>query len=522
MRQDGTSCRPPAATRRPAARRTQRCTVVAVIVTVLLSGCSLDIGGSDSDRGNLTQLDGSSTPWRDCAGRAEDVLGGVPPGVTFSCAKLRVPRDWADPDGEQLLISLLRMRNNDQEDRVGSLLVNPGGPGASGIEFGIQSALFLPQALQQRFDIIGFDPRGVGASAPVRCVSDEYKDADAAEDPDPDPTEFAEQIDAAARVADTCADRYGENLKHYSTEATARDMDAIRRAVGDAKLNYLGYSYGTLLGSVYAHMFPTKIRAMVLDGAVDPRQDDIATSEQQARGFEQAFDAFAANCRNRGSECSLGSDPRARMQQILRQVREAPVPADGERFATEGIVVFAAIAALYNPARWPTLETALDDVQDGQASGVMGLVDEYNGRGANGNYDNSIDAQLAISCTDEQTSPDPERIAELQREWDERYPLFGSVLALSLQGCSRWEAPRDPYEVGEAAGAPPIVVIGTTGDPATPYRNTKQLAELLGSGTVLTWQGEGHTAYPQSGCIIDAVHDYLIELRVPDAGTRCS
>jgi len=493
-----------------------------MIVTVLLSGCSADIWDSGEDLGALTQLDGSSTPWRDCAGRAEDILGGVPSGVRFSCAKLRVPRDWAQPDGDQLSVSLLRMRNTDQRERIGSLLINPGGPGGSGIEFAAQSALFLPRTLQQRFDIIGFDPRGVGESTPVRCISDEYKDADAAEDPDPDPTEFAEQIEGAARVADTCAARYGEDLKSYNTEATARDMDAIRRAVGDAKLNYLGYSYGTLLGSVYAHLFPTKIRAMVLDGAVDPSQDSVAASEQQAEGFEKAFDAFGANCVRRGSGCPLGSNPRARMQQILQQVRENPVPTNDDRFATEGIVIFAAVAALYSPERWSALATALDDVQDGKASGVMALVDEYTGRDDNGRYDNSVDAQLTITCTDQATSPNPEQIATLQQEWEPRYPLFGTALALSLQGCSRWQAARDPYEVGEAADAPPIVVVGTTGDPATPYENTAKLAKLLGSGVVLTWQGEGHTAYPQSRCIVDAVNNYLFELRVPDAGTRCT
>ncbi len=522
MRQDGTRCCLSAAARHGAAPRNRRGTIVAVIVAVLLSGCSLDLWNSNEELGTLTQLDGSTTPWRDCVGRAEDILDGVPPGVTFSCAKLRVPRNWSQPDGDQLFISLLRMRNTDQRDRIGSLLINPGGPGGSGIELAAQSALFLPRALQQRFDIVGFDPRGVGESAPVRCISDEFKDTDAAEDPNPDTAEFAEQIAGAAAVAGTCAQRYGENLKYYSTDQTARDLDAIRGAVGDSKLNYLGYSYGTLLGSVYAHMFPTKIRAMVLDGAVDPRQDSVAATEQQADGFEKAFDAFAENCRRRGSGCPLGADPRMRLQQILQQVRENPVPTDDDRFATEGIVVFATLAALYSSERWTTLETALNDVQHGKASGVMQLVDEYTGRGDNGHYDNSVDAQLAINCTDEKTSPSPDRIAALQQEWEPRYPLFGSALALSLQGCSRWEAPRDPFEVGEAAGAPPIVVVGTTGDPATPYGNTEKLAKLLGSGVVLTWQGEGHTAYPQNSCIVDAVNNYLFTLRVPDTGTRCT
>jgi pimeloyl-ACP methyl ester carboxylesterase len=298
-------------------------------------------------------------------------------------------------------------------------------------------------------------------------------------------------------------------------------MDAIRRAVGDDKTTYLGYSYGTLLGAVYAHLFPRRIRAAVLDGAVDPTADSVQSSERQAGGFERAFDDYAADCRARGAGCAIGPDPRATVTRLLERADAHPIPSRDGRPVTEGHVVLAVISALYTQAQWTTLTRALADAEAGHGDRVLALADEYNQRRPDGTYSNLIDANTAVNCADEADRPTLAQVRRLQRTWGARYPLFGAPLAMSLIGCAVWPAKPDPYPVGPARGAPPIVVVGTTGDPATPYENTPKLARLLGTGVVLTWEGEGHTAYPQTRCVVTAVDAYLVDLRVPPDGKRC-
>jgi pimeloyl-ACP methyl ester carboxylesterase len=308
-----------------------------------------------------------------------------------------------------------------------------------------------------------------------------------------------------------------------NTEQTARDMDAIRAAVGDDKLTYLGYSYGTLIGSVYATLFPEKVRALVLDGAVDPRQDSVVASESQAGGFEQAFDSFAADCKRRGTGCPIGPDARKTVTALVNATRSKPVPGkDGDkRAATAGYTLLAVVSALYSQEQWKDLATALSQLRDGDPTKVFALADAYNERGPDGKYSNQIDAHLAVSCTDEENSPKADRIRALQQDWHSKYPLFGGALALSLLGCTDWPAKRDPYPTGAAKGSPPIVVVGTIGDPATPYESAQKLAAQLGTGRLLTWDGEGHTAYPQTACIRDAVDGYLLRAEPPPAGKKC-
>jgi pimeloyl-ACP methyl ester carboxylesterase len=523
MERDVTLVKLPTASRTFRRHRLRGLLGLCLSAVLLTSGCSINIWGADEDRGTLRQLDGSTSPWRDCAGEAKRIGGGKAPGVSFSCAKLRVPQDWTHPNEKTFSVALMRARKQHQSNRIGSLLVNPGGPGASGIELAAQAPLFLPQALQERFDIVGFDPRGVGESSPVRCISDKAKDTQIVEDPTPGQAGLAEQSKTATDIAKQCRDKYGDTLRYYSTEQTARDMDAIRSAMGDAKLNYLGYSYGTLLGSVYAKLFGPNIRSMVLDGPIDPNLNNVETSRQQAAAFEKAFDAFANNCRQRGKDCKSGTNPRATMQRVIAKSNTDPARDSDGRRATEGVVVSAAISALYTQERWGQLDSALHDLDTGRkADSAFSLVDEYFGRKQSGKYDNSTDAELTVTCTDDPNPPSAGRINQLRTQWQREYPVFGATLASSLLGCSTWQGGHDPYETGQATGAPPIVVVGTTGDPATPYANAARLAQLLGTGTVLTWQGEGHTAYPQVGCITNAVNDYLISLRVPENGARCS
>jgi pimeloyl-ACP methyl ester carboxylesterase len=513
----------------------------AVAATLLVSGCSLFSSSGDT-HGTTAAKAGSSAPsgpagvWRSCPEVASALVGSAGNNNTYECTTIKVPRDWsakgaaagtnATP-GSTFDISLIRVRAKNQANRIGSLVVNPGGPGGSGVDLAVYLSVGaakggLPDDVTRRFDIVGFDPRGVGQSTPVKCISD--SDMDATFGYDPDPTSQADYDGLVAlnkRIADGCAAKYGNTLSLFSTEQAAHDMDAVRAAVGDPKMTYLGYSYGTLLGATYAQLFPKNIRALVLDGAVDPKQDAIASSESQAKGFELAFNNFATWCKSNRSKCPIAPDARAAVTSALDKARSSPVRGSGGREATAGWIFYAVVSSLYTESGWQQLASAIDKLQAGDPSSVFELADAYAERGSNGKYSNLFDANAAVNCADEATKPSVTQVRQLQNQWRQKYPLFGASLAVGLLTCTQWPGKADPYPTGAATGAPPIVVVGTTGDPATPYEQTPKLANMLGVGVVLTWQGEGHTAYPQTRCITNAVNRYLIDLTVPAKGTTC-
>jgi pimeloyl-ACP methyl ester carboxylesterase len=422
---------------------------------------------------------------------------------------------------------MVRIRSRTQQDRIGSLLVNPGGPGVSGIDTAVylsfgQQFGGLPKEVTDRFDIVGFDPRGVGRSSAVKCISGTDQDESFAVVPDPvSQAQFDEVAALTKKIADGCGKKYGDQLVTFSTEQAAHDMDAIRAAVGDPKLTYLGFSYGTLLGATYAQLYPSKVRALVLDGAVDPEQGLVAGSESQAKGFERAFTNFTKWCGRTPAQCPIAPDARGAVTDALAKADVSPVKGDDGRDATSGWIFVAVVSSLYTESGWKTLAEAVDDLQAGDATGVFDLADQYADRKSGGTYTNKFDANLAVNCADTEDAPTVERIRQLQGEWRKKYPLFGAPLAIGMMACTYWPGNRDPYPVGPATGSPPIVVVGTTGDPATPYENTARLASMLGTGQVLTWEGEGHTAYPSTTCIVKAVDTYLIDLTVPKDGLRC-
>jgi pimeloyl-ACP methyl ester carboxylesterase len=517
--------------------RTSRLVIgLLAAVVVATAGCTLPVLAPNDSGAPATGAHGSPAPavpgtqasWTPCPDVPRDLVGRAAAGMSYDCASVAVPRDWAAPKtGETYEVAMIRIRSRTQQNRIGSLLINPGGPGGSGIDLSVylsfgQQLGGLPTAITDRFDLVGFDPRGVGRSDPIKCISNADQDATFAADPDPvSQAEFDQVVALNKRVAEDCGKKYGDQLPLFSTEQAARDMDAIRAAVGDPKMSYLGFSYGTLLGATYAQLFPKNVRALVLDGAVNPKQDYVSGSESQAVGFERAFTNFSTWCKATPAECPIAPDARGAVTDALAKAEHAPVKADDGRSATPGWIFISVISSLYTEDGWQKLAEAIDGLQTGDAEGVFDLADAYAERKPDGSYSNLFDANLAVNCADTASAPSIAQIRQLQTQWRKKYPLFGAALAVGMMPCTFWPGKRDPYPAGAAVGAPPIVVVGTTGDPATPYENTAQLAGMLGTGHVLTWEGEGHTAYPSTPCIVTAVDSYLIDLTVPKQGLRC-
>jgi pimeloyl-ACP methyl ester carboxylesterase len=467
--------------------------------------------------------------WTDCTTQIAPLIAeqpGADRDLSFECGRTTVPIDHDQPEGETLPLFLVRATLGERTEQTGHLLVNPGGPGGSGADAAIGLALTLPEPVLQQFSLVGFDPRGVGLSTPVECIPPDLKEEMFSTEPRPT---TAEEIDAAfdlaERVATGCEEEYGEALGIFNTVDTARDMDRLREALGEEQLTYLGYSYGTTLGSTYAELFPENVRALVLDAAVDPDSDPVADAEGQAAGFEGAFEAFAAGCRDLRAGCPFGR-PRIQLEELLTAAEQQPIPSSEEgeqRRATPGVIITAVVSALYDQESWPQLSQALDAARGGDAAGVFSLADSYTGRLEDGTYSNLFDANYAINCadTDPEQLPTEEEIRTLAAEWSEEYPLFGAGSAVALYNCSVWDAPRTPLPERDAEGSAPILVIGTEGDPATPLEGAVDMAGQLESAVLLTWEGEGHTAYPKTDCVTRTVNAYLLEGTAPQADLTC-
>ena len=453
------------------------------------------------------------------------ITGSRASKMSFGCGKIAVPLSYAAPHGATIQLFVVKVHYSAQRpaDRIGSLLVNPGGPGGSGVDLAASLVNELSTDVFAHFDVIGFDPRGVGLSSPLNCISDQQKDRIAAEDPDVrTPAGRAQARSTSTAVVSQCAKKYGKALADFNTVETARDLDRIRAAVGDTKLNYLGYSYGTRLGAVYAHLFPSRIRVAVLDGAVDPVAPELTVDEAQARAFEAAFDQFAADCRARPA-CAVLGNPRTVATGLVAAADRDPIGSSlptEKRRATGGIVTTAVVSALYDQADWASLGQALIAARSGDAKGLFALADQYNQRDpTTGHYANILDANIAVNCNDSQLTITDALVARVAGSWIAKYPLFGKNAAASLYSCYSWPASGYPLPPVSAPGAPPILVIGTVHDPATPYPAANSLAAALGTGVELTWDGEGHTAYPRTACVSAKVNSYLINATVPSTST---
>ncbi|MFL0412168.1 alpha/beta hydrolase [Microbacterium paludicola] len=504
---------------------------VAILLTgaLALSGCLYaQIPPSVEGGPCVTQPEVGADVASDLRPFYEQELEWADCGNGMETTTVTAPLDWNDPSAGEIELELVRQPATGG-DSLGSLLINPGGPGASGYDFVAESVDFaVSEQLQERYDIIGFDPRGVGRSTPVTCLDTAGMDDflyDLPQHPRGTPEWEEELVAENQRFADACEQNSGGILEFITTDQAARDMDLIRGVLGDEKLTYLGYSYGTFLGATYAKLFPDRVGRLVLDGAIDPSVSGTDVGITQGIGFERALRTYMQSCLD-GEGCPFdGTVDQAMgdLSALLAAVDRSPLPAPDDRQLGADTLVTAIVAALYAPENWTYLTQALSEALQGDPTTAFMLADFYNGR-ENGEYaDNSSEAFQAYNCMDYP-------VAQSQEAEDAASALLekeAPTIAPYWEGpgvCEVW--PHEPTGVREkiaASGAAPIVVIGTTGDPATPYDWAVSLADQLSSGVLVTYEGEGHTAYNgQSDCVDQAVDAYFLEGTVPQDGLRCA
>ncbi len=525
--------------------------LTAVLVTVLaLGGCA---AGAAGDR-QPADAAGSSPG----AQRAGGPTGPVPTGLeryygqdlvwggcqefattertqdsfadpALQCTRVEVPLDYTNPQGRTAQLGLLRRPADNQQERLGSLLVNPGGPGASGMSAVASLAGAVDGTdVGRRFDLVGFDPRGIGASEPkIVCRNTQEQDAERLDlDLDTSPAGIAETEAENRAYAALCAERLGTDvLANAGTRDVARDMDVMRSVLGDEKLNYLGYSYGTRIGTAYAEQFPDNVRAMVLDGALDPDEVLVESLVNQGAGFQQSFDGFVAWCLAQ-PQCWLGETPKdqasGRFQELLRPLITAAQPI-GNRKLSYNDATIGTIQALYSDQLWPVLNRGLTQLVNGDGSTLLTLADFYYQRDQQG-YSGSQDAFKAVRCLDDPPVTDPAVVREADRRYREVAPFLddGNPPSAARDACAFWPVPPT-FEPGapEVDGLPKVLVISTTGDPATPYQAGVELANQL-NGTLLTFEGQQHTVALQGQqCVDDTVSDYLVRLTLPQSKRLC-
>jgi pimeloyl-ACP methyl ester carboxylesterase len=448
-------------------------------------------------------------------------------GGGLQCAGLKVPLDDTVTGGPTINLAIARLPARNSGQRIGSLVVNPGGPGGSGIQYLRESASSLPGTIRARFDVVSFDPRGSGASAPVVCTPNLDSFFNLEFTPRDDAARQALVAGAQALVAQ-CQAKAGAELPYVSTERAARDMDRIRAALGDKRITYLGYSYGTYLGALYADRFPSRVRAMVLDGAFDPALSAPQEQVQQAQGFERDLDLFLQSCAT-DSSCTFhrGGDTAAAYGALRARIGATPIPAPGagKGRVLNGTEFDIGVEWLLYSGRftWPQLGDALDSAASGDGSELLNQADASNLRHSDGTYDPLYSAFLAISCLD---GPDVGGVAGLRAIEDQAAqvaPRLGRSVINNSLACAVWPVPVQKPPLPHAVGAPPMVVIGNTDDPATPLAWATGLSHELQSAVLLTVNSAMHTAYASSGntCVDSAINRYLIDLRPPALGTRC-
>lgn len=464
------------------------------------------------DPATLTRFYSQKVDWKSC-------------DSGLQCGSLLVPIDYQNPNGATISLAVIRHVTT-AKNRLGSVVLNPGGPGGSGVGFAKQAWNNYSKLLDNRFDVVSFDPRGVGQSDPVRCASSALEDSFVSFDADPtSASDVAKLNQLNTEFANGCKEKSGSLLPHVGTAETARDLDVLRATLGDAKLTYIGESYGTFLGQIYAQLFPRNVRALVLDGVVDPSASDTAEGIGQARGFETALHAFIAYC-VRQNPCAVGtssSDAEGVLDKWLDGLGNMSSTGSGGLPLTRAVALDGVAAGLYSPKSWSYLNTALREAMHNSPSLLVNLADLLIGRNADGSYSNELEANVAINCADRGSASATLHAAAVAAiNGESAGPTFGEFLGWGNSICIDWPVPVElaPGPV-RASGAPPILLVATTRDPATPLAWAQSVVANLSSGVLITWDGDGHTAVLRSSCVDDLVGAYVVSLKVPVRGTTC-
>jgi pimeloyl-ACP methyl ester carboxylesterase len=510
--------------------------VGVVALSLLGAACGSDGGlsvtKSDRSAGSAESVPGNSgpPPTNSGSGSGSGTGSGTgtidwqPFGDGLETGSVEVPIDYDDPAKGTFDLFVLRHPAADPSQRIGTLLVNPGGPGFGGSVLAqVAENVYSPDLLDH-FDIVGWDPRGTGLTTPAIDCIDDYDPYFATEyDGLSDEEARQKSEDVAVDFEQQCEKSNGDILQYVGTNNSARDMDMIRQALGEDTITYFGFSYGSELGATWATLFPDTVRAAVLDGAADPNADELEGRLQQSRGFEAALNTFLAQCSD-DPDCAFhnGGDAEGAYDALIESLSENPIPSDPGRPDVEvGVATFAVIQAMYSESLWPDLAKALAAAQDGDGSGLLALYDEYYQRQPDGTYDNSLEAFQVISCADtaeRQTVEEADAEAHL---YVEAAPRLNGHSEGGSYFCTFFPPSVDPRVTITGAGAGPILVVGTTGDPATPLESSRNMAEALEDGVLLTVEADQHTGYDVNECSKSTIDAYLIDLEVPAADARC-
>ncbi|MGW0536404.1 alpha/beta hydrolase [Streptomyces sp. NPDC003032] len=521
----------------PRLRRPAPLALVALTTALALVGCTAGSGaepGGNKDvdpaaRADLKRFYGQRLTWHRC-------------GDGLRCARLTVPRDYAHPEnGKTFVLPVAKAATAAPGERIGSLVYNPGGPGASGVsDLTSDSGEVFSAGVRARFDIVSFDPRGVGGSRPaVKCAeADDEDGSDGA--PDPISPETRDQRHRALAVAHAgalaCVKGSGGILRQVGTEDAARDMDVLRAALGDRKLTFMGWSYGTSLGTSYAEQFPHRVRALALDGAIDPSLTWSERAVSQGAGFRGAVEDYAEHCADIAGDSCPGVTPEEiseLIDELYEKAAREPLPVtDGTAYEVDARTLLDVVtAAMYSPEDdWEPLSDALREAADGDATRIAELAEgpstgttTSTATSSRTSADNEDEALLAVSCLDTPHPRGARPYWDALATADKAAGVYGTSSVVDELTCKDWPAgTQHPHRVRAGDGVPPVLVVGTTGDPATPYEEAESLADQFPGGMLLTYEGVGHTAYGRgNGCVTDAVDDYLIDLKRIRPDTTC-
>jgi pimeloyl-ACP methyl ester carboxylesterase len=488
----------------------------AVTLALTITACGSSSSSTDTTApslDNTTEFVVNPIVWTACDGSTN---------TEVECGNIEVPFDYADPEQGSFVLYIKKHNAANPADRIGSMMVNPGGPGFGGSSLADDAEYYFSQDLIDRFDIIAWDPRGTGESTPaVNCVDtfDEYFGLDS---PPETPEEKQALIDASQAFNDKCAENSGTILPFISTKASAQDINSLRLALGEEKVSFFGFSYGSELGATWATMFPETVRAIVVDGAVDPNASSIQEGMTQAKGFEGQLVTFLKQCSER-TTCVFhnNGDAESAFDKLVLDIDAKPLEVSKDRtLVTQGVLFTAVAQAMYSDYYWPQLSEALSAAQGGDGKGILQLYDDYYQRKDDGTYGNELEAFLAISCLDDPGATSTDEVDSHIEDFIAAAPRLGGNFAYGYS-CALWPVKQAAKVTITGKGAGPIVVVGTTGDAATPLSSTRKMAQGLEQGILIVVDANQHTGYGANSCVVKAVDDYLIKLTVPANETTC-